>query len=269
MSGLQNKKAVVTGVANQRSIAWAIAKKLITNGAEVAFAVESEKAVKKVQQLLQKLFEEKPDKSSEPTIIQCCNYNLSNDSENLSPSEALFNTISERWEKLDILIHSVAWTPALGLPLHEVKQQQFMNTMNVSVYSMIELARYALPLMQANGGSIVTLSYHGSQKVMPGYDVMGVAKAALESAVRYLAYDLGSKSIRVNAISAGPVKTLASSAMDHFNDKLEQCAQRSPLGCNITADDIADLCHFLVSDESKAITGGVHYVDTGLNILGA
>ncbi len=269
MSGLQNKIAVVTGVANQRSIAWAIAKKLLINGVEVAFAVESEKAGKKVQQLLRQLFEQYPDKVAEPVIIECCDFHLLGAAQPLSPVKTLFDVISNRWAKLDILVHSIAWTPALGLPLHEVKQQQFLDTMNISVYSMIELARSALPLMQANGGSIVTLSYHGAQKVIPGYDVMGVAKAALESAVRYLAYDLGAQSIRVNAISAGPVKTLASSAMKNFNDKLEQSEQRSPLGCNINTGDIADLCAFLVSDESKAITGGVHYVDTGLNILGA
>lgn len=168
-------------------------------------------------------------------------------------------------------MHAIAYADgqALANRVVEIGRDDFLTALDISVYSLIALAQRAETFMKNNGGSIVTLSYHGAQKVIPGYNVMGIAKAALENTVRYLAYELGKNKIRVNAVSAGPIKTLSAAAMPQFNDKLEMAAKYAPLQENITAEDVAALTGFLCGTNSKHITGGVHYVDSGLNILGA
>jgi len=253
---LHGKRALVVGVANEQSLAWAITEYLHAAGAEVAISYQRERRVHRLQALID---------STQPQFAQQCDVNIDAD------VESLFSTLSSHWDKFDILVHAVAFADlqALSNRLVDINSNDFLTCINTSVYSLIKLSQHAEKFMQDNGGSIVTLSYHGAQKVIPGYNVMGVAKAALEHAVKYLAYDLGPHKIRVNAVSAGPIKTLSSLAISGFNEKLEHSEQRSPLRNNISAYDVAALTGFLCGPGSQQITGGVHYVDSGLNILGA
>jgi enoyl-[acyl-carrier protein] reductase I len=251
---LQGKTAVVFGVANKRSIAWGITQKLHEAGARLAVTYQNDRLRQEAEELIVSL----PGAEA----FQC---DVSQDDE----IESLFATLKSRYGKLDVLVHSVAYAPAdeLRNDFLQTSREGFQIAHDVSVYSLIALARSAAPLM-TDGGSIMTMSYYGAEKVVPRYNVMGVAKAALEATVRYLAYDLGKRKIRVNAISAGPVKTLAARGISGLSDMLSTHAERAPLGRNVEVDEIAGTGLFLASDMSSGITGETIYVDCGYNIMG-
>ena len=251
---LEGRTAVVFGVANKRSIAWAIARQLHGAGARLALTYQNERLALEAKDLVESL----PGTEG----FQC---DVSVDGE----VERLFEQLKQRYGKLDALVHSIAFAPAaeLSKPFRETTREGFRIAHDVSVYSLIALARAAAPLM-TDGGSIITLTYYGAEKVVPNYNVMGVAKAALEAAVRYLSADLGKEKIRVNAISAGPIKTLAARGISGLGDMLKGHAERSPLGRNIETDEVGKAALFLASDLSTGVTGETIYVDCGYNIMG-
>src|SRR5437016_3220434 len=251
---LKGRTAVVFGVANKRSIAWAIAQGLHAAGANLAITYQNERMEQEAKDLILSL---------PGTEAFMCD--VSKDEE----IERLFSRLKERYGKLHALIHSVAFAQA------EDMKGEFINTSregfriahDVSVYSLIAVSRAAAPLME-DGGSIMTMTYYGAEKVVPHYNVMGVAKASLECTVRYLAYDLGKRRIRVNAISAGPIKTLASRGISGLSDMLKSHAERAPLQRNVDVNEVGATGIFLASDASSGITGEVIYVDCGYNIMG-
>jgi enoyl-[acyl-carrier protein] reductase I len=254
MIDLAGKTAVIFGLANKRSIAWGIAQKLHEAGATLAICYQNERMKAEAEDLIHDL--------AGATGFQC---DVSNDRE----IESLFAAIKEKYAKIDILVHAVAYAPA------EELKGEFLNTSregfriahDVSVYSLIAVSRGAVPLM-TEGGSIITLSYYAAEKVVPHYNVMALAKAALESAVRYLAYELGPRNIRVNAISAGPIKTLAARGVGALGDMLKSHAERSPLRRNVDRLEVGGAALYLASDLSSAVTGEILYVDCGYNIMG-
>jgi enoyl-[acyl-carrier protein] reductase I len=253
-SNLEGRTAVVFGVANKRSIAWSIAQGLHEAGARLAITYQNERLEQEAKDLILSL----PGAEA----FRC---DVSSDLE----IEALFNQLKERHGKLHVLVHSVAFAPP------EELKNEFVNTTregfriahDVSVYSLIALSRAAAPLME-DGGSIITMTYYGAEKVVPHYNVMAVAKAALECTVRYLAYDLGKRKIRVNAISAGPIKTLAARGISGLGDMLRSHAERAPLQRNVEVGEVGATGVFLASDASSGITGETIYVDCGYNIMG-
>ncbi len=254
MGLLEGKKGLVFGVANEKSIAWSIARTLNEEGALLSFAYGNEMLEKRVRPLAE---------SIEAPVIQKCD--VTKDEE----VEGLFSTIQEKVDSLDILIHSIAFAnkdELRGEYLH-TSREGFHIAMDVSVYSLVLISRFAAPLMK-EGGSIITLTYYGSEKVVPNYNVMGVAKAALEASVRYLASDLGPRGIRVNAISPGPIMTLAAAGIGGFREMLRHAASRAPLKRNITAEEVAKTALYLSSHLSSGVTGEVIYVDGGYNIIG-
>ncbi len=253
-ASLEGRTAVVFGVANKRSIAWAIAQRLQQAGARLAITYQNERLALEAAELIAAL----PNAAG----FQC---DLSNDAE----VDRLFAQLKERYGKLDVLVHSVAFAPAEELKREflETSREGFRIAHDVSVYSLITVARGAAPLM-TDGGSIITMTYYGAEKVVPHYNVMGVAKAALECTVRYLAYDLGKRRVRVNAISAGPIKTLAARGIGGFGDMLKSHAERAPLGRNVETDEVANTALYLASDLSSGVTGETLYVDCGYNIMG-
>jgi enoyl-[acyl-carrier protein] reductase I len=254
MINLAGKTAVVFGLANKRSIAWGIAQKLHEAGATLAICYQNERMKLEAEGLIGEL----PGASG----FQC---DVSNDAE----IETLFAALGQKYGKLDILVHAVAYAPA------EELRGQFINTsregfriaQDVSVYSLIAVSRGAVPLM-TEGGSIMTLSFYAAEKVVPNYNVMALAKASLECTVRYLAWDLGSKNIRVNAISAGPIKTLAARGVGALGDMMKAHSDRSPLHRNVDQLEVGGAALFLASGLSSAITGETLYVDCGYNIMG-
>lgn len=252
----EGKKALILGVANERSLAWSIAQHLHEGGAKLGFNFLGEALERRVRPLAE---------SVQADIIEPCN--VADDAQ----IDSLFNTVKERWGSLDILIHSVAFANREDLDGRFVNtsREGFRVALDISAYSLIATARKAEPLMEGKSGSIITLSYYGAEKVIPNYNVMGVAKAALEASVRYLAYDMGQKKIRVNAISAGPVKTLAAAGIRNFRDMLSTAEEKTPLHENISADDVGSLAAFLCSPYGKHITGSTLYVDSGAHIMGA
>lgn len=254
MINLAGKTAVVFGLANKRSIAWGIAQKLHEAGATLAVCYQNER----MQMEAQSLIDELPGASG----FQC---DLCNDQE----VETLFAALKVKYGKLDILVHAVAFAPAAELrgEFIDTSREGFRIAHDVSVYSLIAVSRAAAPLM-TEGGSILTLSFYAAEKVVPHYNVMAVAKAALESTVRYLAFNLGSKNIRVNAISAGPIKTLAARGVGDLGDMLKSHADRAPLHRNVDQLEVGGAALFLASDLSSAITGEIMYVDCGYNIMG-
>ena len=254
MLSMQGRNAVVFGVANKRSIAWAIAQSLSNAGARLAITYQNERLKHEAHDLISAL----PGAEA----FQC---DVSSDSE----IEQLFAVLKERFGHLDALVHSVAYAPAEELKgdFLNTSREGFRMAHDISVYSLIALARAAAPLM-TNGGSIITLTYFGAEKVMPSYNVMGVAKAALEASVRYLAHSLGPRSIRVNAISAGPIKTLAARGVAGFSEMHKAQAERSPLKRNVDVKEVGDTALFLASELSTGITGETIYVDCGYNIMG-
>jgi enoyl-[acyl-carrier protein] reductase I len=254
MIDLKGKVAVVFGLANKRSIAWGIAQKLSEAGATLAICYQNERLKKEADALIPELRDAK--------AYQC---DVSVDAE----IDTLFATLKETYGTLHILVHAVAFAPpdAIKKDFLLTTREDFRIAHDVSVYSLIAVSRAAVPLM-TEGGSILTLTYYGSTKVFPNYNVMGVAKAALEAAVRYLAASLGSKNIRVNAISAGPIKTLAARGIGDFTKILEAVEQRAPLHRNVDQLEVGNTALFLSSDLASGITGEVTYVDAGYNITG-
>jgi enoyl-[acyl-carrier protein] reductase I len=254
MINLEGRTAIVFGVANKRSIAWAIAQKLQEAGAKLLITYQNDRLKQEAEGLIKDL----PGAEA----FQC---DVSSDAE----IEQLFSTLKERFGKLDTLVHSVAYAPGSELENDFVQttREGFRVAHDVSVYSLIALSRAAAPLMTA-GGSILTLTYYGSVKVVPRYNVMGVAKAALEATMRYLAADLGKHNVRVNAISAGPIKTLAARGIGGLGEMLKAHSERAPLGRNVQQAEVGSTALFLASDLASGITGETLYVDCGYNIMG-
>jgi enoyl-[acyl-carrier protein] reductase I len=254
MIDLKGRTAIVFGVANKRSIAWGIAQKLNEAGARLLITYQNERLKLEAEDMIADL--------AGAEAYQC---DVSQDVE----IDQLFARVKEKHGKLDILVHSIGFAPtdALKNDFVQTSREDFRIAHDISVYSLIALSRAAAPLM-TDGGNILTLTYYGSTKVVPNYNVMGVAKAALEATVRYLAADLGRKNIRVNAISAGPIKTLAARAIGGLGLMLKAHEERSPLGRNIQQSEVGSAALFLASDLASGITGEVTYVDCGYNIMG-
>jgi enoyl-[acyl-carrier protein] reductase I len=252
MIDLKGKVAVVFGLANKRSIAWGIAQKLSEAGATLAICYQSERLKREAEELAADL--------PNARTFQC-DVAVDSDIDNV------FEQLKSAYGKLDILVHSIGFAPNIKNDVLHTAREDFRIAHDISAYSLIALARAAEPLM-TNGGSILTLTYYGSTKVFPNYNIMGVAKAALEATVRYLAADLGSKKIRVNAISAGPIKTLAARGISDFTSILTAVEQRAPLHRNVDALEVGNTALFLSSDLASGITGEVTFVDCGYNITG-
>ncbi len=251
---MAGKQGLIMGVANERSIAWGIAKALHGEGAELAFTYQGDALRKRVQPLALSLdsdFVLEADVGSEPSL------------------DAVFAALAERWRQLDFVVHAIAFSDKdelKGKYLH-TSRANFLRTLEISCYSFTDICRRAAPLMKA-GGSLLTLTYAGAERVMPHYNVMGVAKAALEASVRYLAVDLGGDNIRVNAISAGPIKTLAASGIGDFRYILKWNQLNSPLKRNVTIEDVGGAGLYLLSDLSAGVSGEVHHVDCGYHVVG-
>lgn len=253
---LSGKRALVLGVANERSIAWAIARALRERGARLALTFLGEALERRVRPLGAEV---------EAELVLPCDV-----TEDAQVAE-LFAATEHRWGGLDILIHAIAFANREDLSgrFVDTGREGFRLALEVSAYSLVALARGALPLMRAaGGGSIVTLTFAGSQRVFPGYNVMGVAKAALEASVRYLASDLGPDGVRVNAVSAGPIKTLSAAGIRNFRDMLHAAEERAPLRRNISAEEVAEVAVLLAGPRGSAVTGQIFHVDAGLSILG-
>ena len=256
MGLLDGKTGLILGVANERSIAWGIAQALHREGARLAFTFAGEAFEKRVRPLADSLGSK---------LVLACDVTRDED------IARTFEEVRASFGGLDIMIHSLAFAnrdELKGLYV-ETSRDGFRVALDVSAYSLVALTRAAIPLMQGRRGSVVTLSYYGAEKVIPRYNVMGVAKAALEASVRYLAADLGPDGIRVNAISAGPIKTLAAAGISDFKEMLHHAEQHSPLRRNITLDEVAGAALFLCSDWSTAVTGEVFHVDGGYHVMGA
>ena len=254
MGLVSGKKALVLGVANERSIAFAIAQRLAEEGAQVALTYQGEALEKRAQKLAEAL--------GTQVVVPC---DVTSDDD----IARMFDTVGGQLGELDMLVHAIAFAgkEALMGKYGDVSREQFKQCMDISVYSFTALAARGAALMP-NGGSMLTLTYYGAEKVVRNYNVMGVAKAALEASVRYLAEDLGPQGIRVNAISAGPLKTLSAKGVRDFNSILSQVTERSPLRRNITGADVGASALFLLSDLGHGVTGEVLHVDSGYNIMG-
>lgn len=252
---LEGKCGVVFGVANKRSIAWACARSLAEQGMRLAFTYANERLAKGVGDLAAEI---------PGSITLPCDVTQPETIDNA------FSRIGEEFGGLDAVVHAVAFAKReeLSGDFFATSREGYMISHEVSAYSLTAIARRALPLMEGRDGSIVTLTYIGSERVIENYNVMGIAKAALEASVRYLAHDLGPRGIRVNAISAGPIRTLSASGISGFNEILDHIADRAPLRRNITADEVGDTCAFLCSKFSRGITGSTLFVDAGYNIMG-
>jgi len=253
-NSLQGRTVVVFGVANKRSIAWAIAQQMQHAGAQLAITYQNERLKQEADELIAAL----PNAEA----FQC---DVSRDEE----IARLFAQLKERYGKLDAVVHSVAFAPAEDLKgdFVDTSREGFRIALDISAYSLVAVARAARPLM-TEGGSIITMTYYGAEKVVPKYNLMGVAKAALEACVRYLANDLGKEKIRVNAISAGPIKTLAARGISGLGDMLREHSERAPLKRNVDVNEVAATAVFLASDGGSGITGETIYVDCGYNIMG-
>ena len=254
-NGIMNgKRGIVMGVANDRSIAWGIAEAVAKQGAEIAFTYQGDALEKRVRPLAEQV--------GSSIIIPC----------DVSSDEAIdetFNLLKEKWDTIDFVVHAIAYSDKEELKGEYVDttRENFYKTMDISVYSFTAVAQRAAKMMP-NGGSMITLTYYGAEKVMPHYNVMGVAKAALESSVRYLAADLGNDKIRVNSLSAGPIKTLAASGIGDFRYILKWNQYNSPLRRNVTLNDVGGCGVYLLSDLSAGVTGETHHVDCGYHVVG-
>ena len=251
---MHGKRGIVMGVANDRSIAWGIADAIAKQGAEIAFTYQGEALQKRVAPLAESV--------GSDIVIPC---DVSND----EAIDKTFNLLKEKWNSIDFLVHAIAYSDKEELKGEYVDttRENFYKTMDISVYSFTAVAQRAAAMMP-NGGSMITLTYYGAEKVMPHYNVMGVAKAALESSVRYLAADLGDSKIRVNSLSAGPIKTLAASGIGDFRYILKWNQYNSPLRRNVTLDDVGGCGVYLLSDLSAGVTGETHHVDCGYHVVG-
>jgi enoyl-[acyl-carrier protein] reductase I len=255
MGLLEGKKAVIFGVANEKSIAWAVAEAYRSQGAEVALAYAGEAVAKRVIPLAESI--------GVSLTLPC-------DVRSDSDIETLFRQVGESWGGLDILVHSVAFAnkDELKGSFLNTTREGFATALDISAYSLIAMAKHAAPLMAGRDGSVIAMTYYGGQKVFPNYNVMGVAKAALEASVRYLAEALGPEGTRVNAISAGPLRTLASAGVGGFNQIAGHVAGKAPLRRNICQEDVAKAALYLGSGLSTGVTGEIHFVDSGYNIIG-
>jgi len=251
---LKGKKGLIMGAANDKSIAWGIAKAAHANGAELAYTYQGEMLKKRVLPMA--------EQTGSDMCYEC-------DVTDEKSMDALFENIKKKWGHLDFLVHSIAFSnkDELKGKYLDTSLENFLLTMNISCYSFTAVAKRAAPLMK-DGGSMITMSYYGSTKVMPHYNVMGVAKSALETSVQYLAVDLGDKNIRVNAISAGPIKTLAGSGIGDFRYILKWNEYNSPLKRTVTTEEVGNSALFLLSDMGSATTGQTIYVDAGYNFIG-
>ena len=251
---LTGKRGLVMGVANERSIAWGIARALSEHGAELAFTYQGDTMAKRVKPLAESLGS---------SIVEDC------DVTDAASIDAVFDTVGKAWGTLDFLVHAIAFSDRKELSGRYVDTSlnNFAMTMNVSCYSLTAVCQRAEALM-GDGGSILTMTYYGAEKVTPHYNVMGVAKAALEASVRYLAVDLGGRNIRVNAVSAGPIRTLAASGIGDFRYILKWNELNSPLKRNTTTDEVGSAAVYLLSDLSRGVTGEIHHVDSGYHVVG-
>ena len=255
MSGLMaGKRGLIMGLANDKSLAWGIARQLAEHGAELAFSYQGEALKKRVGPLAEQV--------GSDFLIEC-------DVSDMDALDTAFDTLKSRWETIDFVVHAIGFSDKSELrgKYVDTSLDNFLMTMNISAYSLVAVARRARAMMP-EGGSILTLTYYGAEKVIPHYNVMGVAKAALETSVKYLANDLGPENIRVNAISAGPVKTLAASGIGDFRYILKWNELNSPLRRNITIDDVGGSGLYLLSDLSSGVTGETHHVDGGYHVVG-
>jgi len=255
MTGLmEGKRGLIMGLANDKSLAWGIAKQLREHGAELAFTYPNAAIEKRCRPLAGQL--------GSDFVFPC-------DVGDMDMLDEAFATLAKRWPTIDFLVHAIGASDKNELRgrYSDTSLDNFLSTMNISVYSLTAVAKRALPLMP-NGGSILTLTYYGAEKVVPHYNVMGVAKAALETSVRYLAADLGRDNVRVNAISAGPIRTLAASGIGDFSLILKWNELNSPLGRNVTIEDVGGAGLYLLSDLAAGVTGEVHHVDAGYNVIG-
>ena len=251
---LAGKRGLIMGVANERSIAWGVAERLHAAGAELAFTYQGEVFKKRVLPLVEPL---------KPAAVLDC------DVTSQGSLESVFSELARKWPTLDFVVHAIAFSDKEQLKGRyiDTTQENFTSTLSVSCYSFTAVARHAEKMMK-DGGAMVTLTYYGAEKVMPHYNVMGVAKAALEASVRYIAEDLGKRQIRVNAISAGPIKTLAASGIGDFRYILKWNELNSPLRRNVTIEEVGNAALFLLSDLGKAVTGECLHVDAGYHVVG-
>jgi len=255
MGLMEGKRGLIFGVANDKSIAWGIAQQLKEQGAVLGFTYLNESLEKRVRPLAESVDAE--------LILPC---DVTNDEE----IAAVFEAAGKAWGEVDFVVHAVAYANREDLknPFSQTSRDGFMLAMDISAYSLVAMTRYAAPLM-ANGGSILAMSYLGAVRTIPNYNVMGVAKAALEASIRYLAAELGEKGVRVNGISAGPIKTLAASGIANFKEKLKLMDERAPLRRCVDQDEVGKSSLYLLSDLASGVTGEIHYVDGGYNIQGA
>jgi enoyl-[acyl-carrier protein] reductase I len=251
---MKGKRGLIMGVANDHSIAWGIAKALAAQGAELAFTYQGEAQAKRLKPLVQPLGSE--------IVLPC-------DVEDIASVDQVFSALRAKWDRLDFLVHAIGFTDKNELRgrYADATRENFSRTMLISCFSFTEIAKRAAALMPATGGSMITLTFGASMRAMPNYNVMGVAKAALEASVRYLATDFGAQGIRVNAISAGPVRTLAGSVIGDSRAMFAYQQKHSPLGRGVTLDELGGSALYLLSDLSGGVTGEIHYVDSGYNIV--
>ena len=251
---IKGKKGIVIGIANDHSIAWGIAKQLHASGAQLAITYQNNTLLKRVKPLA--------DKVNSDILVEC-------DVNNEDHLQNTFTQINKGFGKIDFIIHAVAYSDKneLNGRYVDTSKDNFINSLSISCYSFTRIAKIFQPIINP-GGSLVTLSFHGASKVMPNYNVMGVAKAALETSVKYLSVDLGDQDVRVNAISAGPMRTLAGAAIANARDVFNYTSENSSLKRNVNLDELGNSALYLVSDLSSAITGEIHYVDCGFNIIG-
>jgi enoyl-[acyl-carrier protein] reductase I len=254
MTLMQGKRGLIMGLANDRSLAWGIAKKLHEAGAELAFSYQGEALEKRVRPLAAEL--------GSDFLIDC-------DVADMAELDKTFATLAARWPTIDFVVHAIGFSDKNELRgrFYDTSLDNFLMTMNISVYSFVAVAKRAQAMMP-DGGALLTLTYYGAEKVIPHYNVMGVAKSALETSVKYLAVDLGRDNIRVNAISAGPIKTLAASGIGDFRYILKWNELNSPLKRNVTIEDVGGAGLYLCSDLSSGVTGETHYVDAGYQVVG-
>lgn len=251
---MHGKRGLIMGVANDHSIAWGIAKTLAAHGAELAFTYQGEALGKRVKPLAQSLHAD--------LVLPC-------DVESLASVDAVFEALRQKWGQLDFLVHAIAFSDKNELKgrYADTTRDNFSRTMLISCFSFTELARRAAALMPEAGGAMITLTYGGSTRVMPNYNVMGVAKAALEASVRYLASDFGPRGIRVNAISAGPIRTLAGAGISDARQMFNFQQRHAPLKRTVTIEEVGGSALYLLSDLSSGVTGDIHFVDSGYNII--
>nr|WP_240885808.1 enoyl-ACP reductase FabI [Sphingomonas sp. SFZ2018-12] len=251
---MAGKRGLIMGLANDRSLAWGIAKKLAEQGAELAFTYQGEALERRVRPLAEQL--------GAPILIDC-------DVSDMAKLDATFAMLAEHWPTIDFVVHAIGFSDKTELRgrYYDTSLDNFLMTMNISVYSFTAIARRARAMMP-NGGSLLTLTYYGSEKVVPHYNVMGVAKSALDTSVKYLAADLGRDNIRVNAISAGPIKTLAASGIGDFRYILKWNELNAPMKRNVTIEDVGGAGLYLLSDLASGVTGEIHHVDAGYNVIG-